>query len=270
MHFRRFTFFLLVGVLLLHSRARAAIADPELDFINTPEDVCAEYGISKKEEILRLELDLTGAGRPAVFLTYKGTGSSRAGAIWTAYVPMTDGYSRTNGIQFREDLFRAGMVVGLNPSGGILSLLPGKGGGVLFRHMLNVTSGSLKTDEIMQLDYSNPDHVQLFERVFGRKLDEPMPDEFFQKPPHQVIDVKSIEARAASKPKIGTAEAASIETTPTPKPSPVVQPPAPKKAPDVAPIAPSEESTSSTPWSIIVVLIAAATGLLWLLVKKRK
>lgn len=33
---------------------------------------------------------------------------------------------------------------------------------------------------------------------------------------------------------------------------------------------PSEEQTSSTPWSIIVVLIVAATGLLWLLVKKRK
>jgi hypothetical protein len=33
---------------------------------------------------------------------------------------------------------------------------------------------------------------------------------------------------------------------------------------------PSEEPTSSTPWSIIVVLIVAATGLLWLLVKKRK
>lgn len=32
----------------------------------------------------------------------------------------------------------------------------------------------------------------------------------------------------------------------------------------------SEEPTSSTPWSIIVVLIVAGTGLLWLLVKKRK
>jgi hypothetical protein len=33
---------------------------------------------------------------------------------------------------------------------------------------------------------------------------------------------------------------------------------------------PSEEPTSSTPWSIIVVLIVAASGLLWLLVKKRQ
>lgn len=32
---------------------------------------------------------------------------------------------------------------------------------------------------------------------------------------------------------------------------------------------PSEETTSSTPWSIIVVLIVAAIGLLWLLLKRR-
>ncbi len=33
---------------------------------------------------------------------------------------------------------------------------------------------------------------------------------------------------------------------------------------------PSKEPASSTPWSVIVVLIVAATGLLWLLVKNRK
>jgi hypothetical protein len=118
----------------------------------------------------------------------------------------------------------------------------------------------------MELDYSNSDHQQLFERVFGRKLSEPMPDEFFKKPPHQVIEVKSIEARAASKPKIGTAEAASTETTPTPKPSPVVQPPTPQKLPSTTPTT----TPPSTPWSIIVVLIVAAGGLLWLLLKGRK
>ena len=49
-------------------------------------------------------------------------------------------------------------------------------------------------------------------------------------------------------------------------------PTAPKKAPSTAPApsTPSEEPTSSTPWSVIIVLIVAATGLLWLLVKKRK
>ena len=52
----------------------------------------------------------------------------------------------------------------------------------------------------------------------------------------------------------------------------LINPPTPPKAPEAKPTqaTPSEEPTSSAPWSIIVVLIVAATGLLWLLVKKRK
>ena len=63
-----------------------------------------------------------------------------------------------------------------------------------------------------------------------------------------------------------TAQASAIPTT-----VPALQP-APKKAPEAKPtqVTPSEEPPSSTSWSIIVVLIVAATGLLWLLVKKRK
>lgn len=59
------------------------------------------------------------------------------------------------------------------------------------------------------------------------------------------------------------------QTTPTPKPSPVVQPPTPKKAPDATPATTSEEP-ASTSWLVWVVVIVAATGLLWLLVKNRK
>lgn len=51
-----------------------------------------------------------------------------------------------------------------------------------------------------------------------------------------------------------------------------VQSSSPKKAPEVKPTTstPSEEPFSSTPWSVIVILIVVATGLLWLLVKNRK
>ena len=48
-----------------------------------------------------------------------------------------------------------------------------------------------------------------------------------------------------------------------------VQSPAPTKAPEPMPTAPSDGPTSSTSWSVIVVLIVAATGLLWLLLKRR-
>jgi hypothetical protein len=53
------------------------------------------------------------------------------------------------------------------------------------------------------------------------------------------------------------------------KPLSSVRPP--KEAPEATATAStlSEEPTSSNPWSIIVVLIVAAIGLLWLLVKKR-
>ena len=63
-----------------------------------------------------------------------------------------------------------------------------------------------------------------------------------------------------------------VKTQPSLNPPPAVQPPAPKKAPEEKPtvLTPSEEPSSSIPLSIIVVLIVAATGLLWLLLKNRK
>lgn len=269
MTFKRLPLLILAAVLLLASPSRAIVTDPEIDFIRTSDDVAAEYGISKKDEIIRLELDLTGDGQPTVFLTYKGTGS-RGGAVWTAYSPTSGGYSRADGLQFREDFIRAGKVDELNPSGGLLVLYPGKGAGNLVRYKFNGEKAI--QEDVQKLDYSNPDHQQLFERVFGRKLSEPMPDEFFKKPAHQVIEVKSIEARLGLTPGNGTLAVATNETTTAPKPPPVVQPTTPKKAPAATPTAstPSEETTSSTPWSVIVILIVAATGLLWLLVKKRK
>lgn len=63
-----------------------------------------------------------------------------------------------------------------------------------------------------------------------------------------------------------------VKAPPSVNRPPSVQPPAPRNAPYANPTVatPSEEPTSSTPLSIIVVLIVSATGLLWLLVKNRK
>lgn len=72
--------------------------------------------------------------------------------------------------------------------------------------------------------------------------------------------------------RIAGAGAAKDTTAPIP-PSPRldVQPSAKDKAPEVgtAVATPNEEPASSTPWSIVVVLIVAACGLLWLLLKRR-
>ncbi len=58
--------------------------------------------------------------------------------------------------------------------------------------------------------------------------------------------------------------------TATSQPLPVVRPPTPTKAHEVKPPILSEKPTSSTPWSIVAVLVVVAFGLLWLLLKKRK
>jgi hypothetical protein len=62
----------------------------------------------------------------------------------------------------------------------------------------------------------------------------------------------------------------SSNKPPTTGTLPIVKPAPPPNASEAKPVAASEAPTSSTPWSVIVVLIVAATGLLWLLVKKRR
>ena len=252
---------------LLSARAEEPIRDPEVDFINTPEEVRANWGILPEPGIKRLDLDLTGNGHATIFLAYNGV-CSKGGTGWTAYHPTGVGYVRTYGIQFREDFVRAGKIEGFTPDGGLMLVYPGKGGGVLCRTSVGST-GKLTTQEVMDLDYSNPDHQKLFERVIGRKLDEPMPDEFFRNPPHQVIDVKSIEARAASKSGMGTGDDTG-GSTPTLNASSVVQSPVPKKDPaTVQESAVGEDSASGMLWTVVVVLIGAAVGLGWWLVKRR-
>jgi hypothetical protein len=76
--------------------------------------------------------------------------------------------------------------------------------------------------------------------------------------------VHRLQAQGESSPKANPPAANNTQA-----PS-FVQPPAPKKALEAKPATPSEEPTSSTPWSVVAVLIVTATGLLWLVLKKRK
>jgi hypothetical protein len=68
---------------------------------------------------------------------------------------------------------------------------------------------------------------------------------------------------AAQADTTSTAKSASPVSLPSPKTGSQDTPANPKSA------TPSEEPTSSTPWSIIVVLIVAVLGLLWLVLKRR-
>lgn len=83
-----------------------------------------------------------------------------------------------------------------------------------------------------------------------------------------ILTSNAIRPEAFGKP-VNSSEVQSLQNN-----SPIVQPPALNEAAESKTIAPktsspSEEPTSSMPWSIIVVLIVAALGLLWLLLKRR-
>lgn len=80
------------------------------------------------------------------------------------------------------------------------------------------------------------------------------------------MTVHSLKAHAEPSSKADPSVAANMASPEVPS---HVQPPSPKKALEAMPT-PIEKPTSSTPWSIVVMLIVAVLGLLWLLLKKRK
>ena len=257
---------LLFGYAIAVGQASTSIHDPELDYINTSDSICAEFGIVKKDEVLRLDLDLDDSGRLVTFLTYKGTGS-KGGANWTAYSPHDGGYDRIDNIQFREDFVRAGKVEKINPIGGLLVLYPGKGAGILVRY--HFLDGQAHQEELRHLDYAKPEDQKLFESIFKRKLNEPMPDEFFKNPPHKVIEVKEIMARSHAPNEQGQQPENEFNIA-HPK-VPIVTPPSSTtKAPEVKQTTSNEEQSKSTPWLVWVIVIVMGISLLWLVLKNRR
>jgi len=249
------------------------VLDPEVDFINTSEAVCAEFGIIKKDEVIRLDLDINNTANPVAFLSFNGTGSN-SGSVWAAYIKGVDGYRRIDGIQFREDFLRVGKVDELNPAGGLVVLYPGKGGGNLARYQF--VNGKAKFDEIRTLDYSNEEDQRLFESIFKRKLGEPMSDEYFAHPQHKVIPVKDIVERAS---KSKTQKPPAIQVTPAApsfpsEPAPILSIPNPSSTKTEAePIRPMStehpsvtETTKGTSWRwpwIAGVVALVLTSIFW-------
>lgn len=87
---------------------------------------------------------------------------------------------------------------------------------------------------------------------------------------------ESLEARDARIEKSQGASSPSVtpppnsDAGPLPKSSPpMVTPPSTTKPNDAKPHTPRDEQTSSTPWLVVAVLIVAALGLLWLVLKRR-
>jgi hypothetical protein len=102
-----------------------------------------------------------------------------------------------------------------------------------------------------------PERVAFIEKVLsGKARDEYLKWSSLQgvQPIQPVTDVSATSQKQS--PSIGTN-------------GPITASPKRKSADSKPTLTPSEESASSIPWSIIVVLIVAATGLLWLLLKQR-
>ena len=144
--------------------------------------------------------------------------------------------------------------------------------GALARHKETLASFSMER----QKDETASEALAACKRLL-MEMNTPKADEQVKQSLAKLADDPWLAARVTTA-LYPPAESKSEEAQPTPNgsdasslnPPSSVQPPAPKKMTETKPIlpTPSEEPASSTPWSIIVVLIAAVCGLLWLLLKR--
>jgi hypothetical protein len=243
------------------------IIDPERDYVASPHP---EFGGLSSDELLRLDLDLNGEGKATVFLTTKKFGS-RSGYTWTAYTPAEgnryrriDYTSDGNLIQFRPDLVFAGKYPGLANNGGLLILYPGKEGGSLIRY--EITDGVANSYQVRALNYQRPEDKKLFEAIFKRDVEKPLPAEYFTAPPYRVLSAKEVRARS---PESAPEPALVAPPSPTPPSRTATSAPAaPVPAPTVAesPARVVERKSPVWPW---LVGIAALTVIAVLLFKRR-
>lgn len=119
----------------------------------------------------------------------------------------------------------------------------------------------------------------LMDEPFVGLIKQAMPN---LQPSDALISTRSARMKLAADLEFALSQAGSLPNKPLPTPTATqpentllahphlpVQPPAPKKTPEAKPTSTTTDEPSSTPWSIIVVvMIATAIGLLWLLLKR--
>ena len=252
---------LIQAIALSREEDTTIISDPELDFINNS---FIFKNSTHKKEIIRKELDLTGEGQLAIFLR-ASVGGGRCGQYWTAYLKTGgNSYKRYEDVEFRDDTFRAGNVPAFNPTGGILTYYPGNGAGDLMR--ITFSSSEAVTHKIRTIVTSNPEDQLVFESIFGRKLSDPIPEEYFRNPSHKVISVAEILAR----PKVDNYKSdllkgsdASVDVS-----RQVANSQHSDKTFESNQVTPQAERNNSPLWLIIVYLIVVVSGIVWWRLKK--
>ena len=220
----------LASILFVAARAMLAqdnparlISDPEQDYALSPNP---EFNGQADDELLRLDLDVYGTGRPVVFLTTKKFGS-RSGYTWTAYDPVDDGKYRRidytqdgeHSIQFRTDFYYVGAFPGIAQRGALLAMYPGKGEGDLVRFQFE--NGSARLSRVRKLNYSDPEDQKLFEALFKRPLSEPASVQDLKTPPYRVLSASEIKGRTSASVARQSVEAGG---SPTPSTSDAASP----------------------------------------------
>ncbi len=170
----------------------AAVSNPELDYISSKE--FPNNLTPKTDKVLRLDLDLYGNSRSAIFLSFSDF-KDRSGNIWTVYTPTGGEYQRidytSNGdlIQFRPDGFYS---FGLNQKyskGGLYVLYPGRDGGEIVRYEFK--DGVAKSEQLRAIDYNKKDDNNFAEAVLKHKLKATDPAE---SPAYKILSVSAIKS----------------------------------------------------------------------------
>jgi hypothetical protein len=241
---------------------------------NSPNSILRQFAESETQqntEIIWVDTDINGDGINDLLVTttnHKQEDDPRD-FEWAVYAGNTDGtYSRCTtslgqiqqlSLSMRLDRYWVGYIPEINRHG-LLHLTCGTGGQAMCQFNALVLDKSTFTNLPIGTPVNAEENFEAYkQRIQSKGHPETSKATYAQ--------VKQLQTSTRVSPK----EPATTHTEPITT-SAIVQPPAPKKAPSptTAQSPPSEEPASSTPWSIIAVLIVAATGLLWLLLKGRK
>jgi hypothetical protein len=279
----------LISIVVLVCTIRAAfgqvIDDPVRDFLTLPiEDRYGDSSVISRLDKVRIDLDLDGKAELLVGHHKMWLGDNEA-VYFAIYRELPNGdYKRLTkpnediALTLRDGRPEYNFVGRVDELGeiGLLVCNPPQGDGELSTHrvesrvFVSIAGDVVHVRELPGLDLSKESDQAFYRKYFplpgkqgGYQSESFKPD---------ALKALGIELPDWTKPIQLEADTTSTnQSSPHASSTHIVERPAPKKIAENASAisAPSEEPTSSTPWGIFVVMIVAAIGLLWLLLKRR-
>ncbi len=145
------------------------IKDPIQDFLFT-QNINITSSLPQLKNLYILQCRMSQTGQPATLVSFNGL-SGKQGNIWTAYIPVNDGYVKADdntdfGFIFRQDAFYIGFI---DNQYGLLAYAPGKGAGDL--NLFQLVNGKITERNIGSLNLSVPKDQQEFDNYFGKAPD---------------------------------------------------------------------------------------------------